>query len=84
MLAGGPAASLLLTLLFGVLRFGFFQTPAGDAALIDLRYLFSFVFLANLFQFFSTALPMRYRVVCAGLDSDGKQILNLLRDKETK
>lgn len=79
MLAGGPLVSLLLTLLFGVLRFFVFPDAASESALLDLRYASAFVFLGNLFQFLFTALPMRYRLVCPGLESDGKKLLALLR-----
>ena len=79
MLAGGPLTSLLLTLVFGVLRFGVFQGAAVEPDLMDFRYLSAFVFMCNLSQFFFTAVPMRYHVVCCGHDSDGKKILTLLR-----
>ena len=82
MLAGGPTASLLLTLLFGALRFFVFTSAGAENSLLDLRELSSFVFLWNLFQFLFTAIPMRYRVVCPGLDSDGRQILTLLRERK--
>ena len=75
-------ASLLLTLLFGALRFFVFTSAGAENSLLDLRELSSFVFLWNLFQFLFTAIPMRYRVVCPGLDSDGRQILTLLRERK--
>ena len=81
MLAGGPLVSLLLTLLFGILRFLVFPSAAAENSLIDLHDLSAFFFLWNLFQFLSTAIPMRYHIVCPGLDSDGKQILTLLRTR---
>ena len=84
MLLGGPLASLLLTLLFGVLRFAVFGSAGPEQAAGGLVYVSTFLLYFNFFQFFFTALPLRYRLVCRGLDSDGRQILRLLRQRKEK
>ncbi len=81
MLAGGPLFSLLLTaLFFGICRFSFFGFIDPGSKLYEILYpVSSFLFYFNLFQFFFTAVPTRYRVVCRGLESDGLQIVHALK-----
>jgi hypothetical protein len=45
-------------------------------------YLVTFLLGFNFFQFLFTALPIRYRVVCRGMISDGRQIVRVLRIKD--
>lgn len=78
MFAGGPLISLLLTVLFAVLRFGVF----GASDDVPLRVT-SFMLIWNLFQFLFTAVPMRYRLICPGKPSDGMQFLYVLKQKDT-
>ena len=43
-----------------------------------------FLMFFNFFQFLFTAVPMRYRVVCRGLDSDGLQIVRTLKHEKVQ
>lgn len=80
MLAGGPAVSLLLAVLFFVLSALLRRAGGADSETAQaVNSALAFLFYANLFQFLYTALPIRYRVVCRGLPSDGLQILRLLK-----
>ncbi len=81
MLAGGPLFSLLLTaLFFSICRFSFFGFIDPRNELYDVLFpVSSFLFYFNLFQFIFTAFPMRYRIVCRGLESDGLQIIRTLK-----
>ena len=83
MLAGGPFVSLLQTVLYGIVRFcisGFIQP---DSSLYEILFpVSSFVMFFNFFQFLFTAIPIRYRVVCRGLESDGLQIVHVLKHKK--
>ena len=83
MLAGGPVVSLLLAVLFGVLHFsipGFIRPDSGLCEI--LLQLTSFLLYFNFFQFFFTAVPIRYRIVCRGSESDGLQIVHVLRHND--
>ncbi len=84
MLAGGPLFSLLLTaLFFSICRFSFFGLIDPESALYDVLFPVSgFLFYFNLFQFFFTAVPMRYRIVCGGLESDGFQMIHILKHEK--
>ena len=83
MLLGGPLTSLLLTALFFVLQFFVFVPDAATGALYGMfAYLVTFLLIFNFFQFLFTALPIRYRVVCRGMISDGRQIVRVLRNKD--
>ena len=77
MLAGGPLISLLLAALFLVCRFCFFGSAEADSGI--LLQVNNFLFYFNLFQFLFTAVPMRYRVVCRGHESDGLKIVHVLK-----
>lgn len=81
MLAGGPLFSLLLTaLFFSICRSGFFGLIDSESELYTILFpVFSFLFYYNLFQFFFTVIPIRYRIVCRGLESDGLQIIHALQ-----
>ena len=83
MLAGGPLVSLLLAVLFGTVCFGLRRwVPAGTELYEILFPVSSFLLYFNFFQFFFTVLPIRYKVICRGSESDGLQILRTLRKKE--
>lgn len=83
MLACGPSVSFLLAVLFGVLRFAVFTPDPSKGILYGmLVYLCAFMLIFNLFQFLFTAIPLRYRVVCRGLVSDGMQIVHVMRQKD--
>lgn len=82
MLAGGPLTSLMLTVLFGVLRFAIFTPDLSKGMLYGmLVYLSAFMLLFNLFQFLFTVIPIRYRIVCRGTVSDGMQFVHVLKQK---
>ena len=81
MLTGGPVVSLLQAVLFGILCFcitRFIQQVSIYEILFPVS---SFLLYFNFFQFLFTAIPIRYRVVCRGQESDGLQILHLLKQK---
>ncbi len=84
MLAGGPLFSLLLSgLFFGICRFSFLGFIEPGTELYEVLFpVSSFLFYFNLFQLFFTAVPMRYRVVCRGLESDGLQIIHALKHEK--
>ena len=82
-LASGPFASLLQAVLYGIVHFcvlGYVQ-PGSSLSEILLP-VSAFVLYFNLFQFFFTAIPVRYRIVCRGLESDGLQIVHVLRHNQ--
>lgn len=80
-LAGGPFVSLLLTFLFFfICRFCVYgSTKLGSELYEGLLPVFDFVFYFNFFQLLFTAIPMHYRIVCRGLESDGLQIAHVLK-----
>ena len=82
-LAGGPIMSMLLTALFCVCYFCFSRFMDPNSALCTiLSPAFRFLMFFNFFQFLFTAVPMRYRVICRGLESDGLQIVHVLRNEK--
>ena len=82
MLMGGPLASLLLTVLFGILRLCVFGPVQHAGGLGGILFPVSgFLLPFNFFQFFFTAVPIRYRVVCRGFESDGLQIVRVMQRK---
>ena len=84
MLAGGPLVSLLLTALFCVCRFCLCELIQPGSELCDILFPVSnFLLCFNFFQFLFTAVPMRYRVVCRGFQSDGLQIVHALKHKKS-
>ena len=84
-LAGGPIVSLLLTALFCACHFCFtsFMNPQGTLYVV-LVPAFRFLVFFNFFQFLFTIVPMRYRVVCQGYESDGLQIVRALKHEKAK
>lgn len=83
MLAGGPFASLLLTALFCICRFCLFGSASQGNALYEILLPVSnFLLCFNFFQFLFTLIPVRYRIVCRGLESDGLQMVHVLKSKK--
>ncbi|MCR4622305.1 MAG: site-2 protease family protein [Clostridiales bacterium] len=84
MFAGGPLVSLMLTVLFGIIRFCIFRFAQPESSLYEILFPSSrFLLFFNFFQFLFTAIPMRYRVVCRGFESDGLQIVHALKHKKS-
>ena len=79
-LAGGPVISLLLTALFCVCCYCFAILMGPESVLYEVLFPVSrFLLFFNLFLFLFTAVPMRYKVVCRGFESDGLQIVHTLK-----
>ena len=85
MFAGGPFVSLLQAVLYWIIYFNLLGgiQPASSLSEIMLP-VSSFLLYFNFFQFLFTAIPMRYRVVCRGFESDGLQIVHVLRQNKAK
>ena len=84
MLAGGPFISLLLTVLFGIIRFCISRSIQSECSLsVILSPVSDFLLFFNFFQFFFTVLPIRYKVICRGFESDGLQIVHVLKPKKS-
>ena len=82
-LAGGPVMSMLLTALFCACYFCFSRFMDPENALCTVLFpAFRFLMFFNFFQFLLTVFPMRYNVVCRGLESDGLQIVHVLKNKK--
>ena len=82
-MAGGPCVSLLLTALFGIVRLSVFGAAQPESGIHQILFQASnFLLIFNFVQFLSTAIPMRYRVICRGFESDGLQIVHALKEKE--
>ena len=84
MLAGGPLVSLLLSILFGIIVFCISKFVQPESDLYEImsqtsRFLQSF----NFFQFLFTVIPIRYKVVCRGMESDVLQIIKVLKKKRS-
>ena len=79
-LAGGPFVSLLQAILYGIIRFCIlaFVRPESSFHGILLPGA-TFLLYFNFFQFIFTIIPIRYRVVCRGFESDGLQIVHVLK-----
>lgn len=83
-LAGGPFVSVLLTALFCVIRFCIYRFVQPGSGLYEILFPTSrYLVFYNFFQFLFTAVPIRYRVVCRGFESDGLQIVHVLRHKKS-
>ena len=84
MLAGGPFLSLLQAGLYGLIHFcipEFIQPGSGLYEI--LRPVSAFLYYFNFFQFLFTVIPVRYRVICKGHESDGLQIVHVLKHSRT-
>ena len=85
MYAGGPFLSLLQAALYGIIYFCIpeFVQPGGSLSEILLP-VSAFLLYFNFFQFLFTVIPIRYRVVCRGFESDGLQIIHVLKHKASQ
>ena len=80
MYAGGPLVSLLQAVLYGVIYFCVLKLVQPESSLREILLSVSaFLLYFNFFQFFFTIIPIRYRIICRGLESDGLQIIHVLR-----
>ena len=80
MFAGGPFVSLLQAVLYQIIYFcisGGIQSGSSFSAILLPTSAFLMYF--NFFQFLFTAIPMRYRIICRGFESDGLQIIHILK-----
>ena len=81
-LAGGPVVSLLLAALFCACCYCLAMFMDPESTRYEILFPVSrFLLFFNFFLFIFTAVPMRYRVVCRGSESDGSQIVQVLRKK---
>ena len=75
--------TLLLAALFYACCLCFFGfLPQGNALYEVLFPVFRFLMFFNFFLLLFTAVPMRYRIVCRGFESDGLQIVHTLKRKK--
>ena len=82
-LAGGPCVSLIQAILYGILRFCIPEFVQSGSGLYEvLLSVSAFLLYFNFFQFLFTVIPIRYRIICKGHESDGLQIIHVLKDKE--
>ena len=82
-LAGGPLVTLLLAALFCACHFCFTGFMDPESALYAVLFPVSrFLMFYNFFLFLFTGIPMRYRVVCKGSESDGLQIIHVLKHEK--
>ena len=80
MLAGGPFLSLLQAILYWITYFCISGSVQFGSNLSEILLPVStFLLYFNFFQFLFTAIPMRYRVICRGFESDGLQIIHILK-----
>ena len=81
-LAGGPCVSLMQGILYGIIHFcipEFVQSGSGlHEILLSVSAL---LFYFNFGQFLFTVIPIRYKIICKGLKSDGLQIIHAIRGK---
>ena len=83
MLAGGPVVSLLQAVLYWAVCFCIFNFVQPESSLWEILFPTSkFLVFYNFFQFLFTVIPIRYRVVCRGFESDGLQIVHVLKNKK--
>ena len=83
MLAGGPCVSLMQAILYGVIHFCIPEFVQSGSGLYEiLRPVSAFLFYFNFFQFLFTVIPIRYRIICRGQESDGLQIIHVLKDRK--
>ena len=79
-LAGGPFVTLLSAALFCACCFCLAGFTDPESALCEVLFPVSrFLMFYNIFLFLFTAVPMRYRVVCRGFESDGLQFVHVLK-----
>ena len=81
MLAGGPFLSLLQAVLYWIVYFCISENiQPGSSVSEILLPVSTFLLYFNFFQFLCTAIPMRYRVICKGFESEGLQIVHALKN----
>ena len=81
-LAGGPCISLMQAILYGVIHFCTLKFVQSGSTLYEILLSISaFLLYFNFFQFLFTVIPIRYRIICKGLESDGLQIFHVMREK---
>lgn len=84
-LAGGPFVSLLQAILYCVIHFSVPGLIRSGSILREILLpVSSFLLFFNFFQFFFTVIPVRYRIICRGLESDGLQIIHVLMHKKNQ
>ena len=82
-LAGGPLVTLLLAALFCACHFCFIGFMDPESTLYEVLFPVSrFLMFYNFFLFLFTGIPMRYKVVCKGSESDGLQIVHVLKHEK--
>ena len=80
MLAGGPFLSLLQAILYWITYFCISGSVQFGSRLSEILLpVPTFLLYFNFFQFLFTAIPMRYKVICRGFESDGLQIIHILK-----
>ncbi len=80
MFAGGPFISLLQAALYWIMYFCILRGAQPGSSLSEILLpVSSFLLYFNFFQFLFTVIPMRYRIVCRGFESDGLQIIHILK-----
>ena len=85
MYAGGPFLSLLQAVLYGIIYFCIPEFVQPGSSLFEILLPASaFLLYFNFFQFLFTVIPIRYRIVCRGFESDGLQIIHVLKHKESR
>ncbi len=83
MFAGGPIVSLLQAVLYRIIYFCISEGIQPGSSLSEILLPVSgFLLYFNFFQFLFTVIPMRYRIICRGFESDGLQIIHLLKHKK--
>ena len=85
MLAGGPFVSLLQAVLYGIIHFCILRFMQPESSLCGILLPVSaFLLYFNFFQFLFTVIPIRYRIVCRGFESDGLQIVHILKHHKSQ
>ncbi|MBQ3405320.1 MAG: hypothetical protein IJG63_07910, partial [Oscillospiraceae bacterium] len=84
-LAGGPSFSLLQAILYGIIRLRILEFVQPGSSLHEILLPVSaFLLYFNFFQFLFTVIPIRYRIICRGLESDGLQIIHTLKHNKAQ
>ena len=82
MLAGGPFLSLLQAILYWITYFCISGSVQFGSNLSEILLSVSaFLLYFNFFQFLFTVIPIRYRIICKGHESDGLQIIHVLKNR---
>ena len=82
-LAGGPCVSLMQAILYGIIYFCIPESVRPGSSFYEILLPVSaFVLYFNFFQFLFTAIPIRYRIICKGHESDGLQIIHVMKKEK--